>query len=186
MGSSCKGPANWEAPGPVGPLLHGRDSLQIFLLSIQRSLGTNNKTNICSSPWKAEKQKIVCFLKDFIVNPEYTPQTMCQPFAWSILHTYALLCIAEGSSCKLHFSDFPANWLLGQFNPSKVWVGDRRGQYTEDREKTRSLSSPLFLSEDVSSLVVAFVSLVFQLLSNNPLFYDLICKNFKKAPKIML
>lgn len=55
---SCKGPANrgGGAPDPVGPLLHGRDSLWIFLLSIQRSLGINNKTKLCSSPWKAEKQ----------------------------------------------------------------------------------------------------------------------------------
>lgn len=120
------------------------------------------------------------------IYPSNHVPAICLLALWSILHTYALLYIAEGSSCKLHFSDFPANWLLGQFNPSKVWVGDRRGQYTEDREKIRSLSSPLFLSEDVSSLVVAFVSLVFQLLSNNPLFYDLICKNLKKAPKIML
>ena len=124
MGSSCKGPANWEAPGPVGPLLHGRDSLQIFLLSIQRSLGTNNKTNICSSPWKAEKQKIVCFLKDFIVNPEYTPQTMCQPFACLLSDPFSTLML----SSTLQKAP-PASYISQTFQPTGFWVSSTHRRY---------------------------------------------------------
>lgn len=132
-GSSCKGLANWGRVGgsscPSRSLPHSRDSLHIFLLSIQRSLGTNNKTKIR----KAENQKVFCkglfkglYCKSRIYAAEHGPD-ICLLALKSLLHTSpALLCIAEGSSCKLQFSDFSAHWLLPWFRPWEAWVGDGR------------------------------------------------------------
>lgn len=132
-GSSCKGLANWGRVGgsscPSRSLPHSRDSLHIFLLSIQRSLGTNNKTKI----QKAENQKVFCkglfkglYCKSRIYAAEHGPD-ICLLALKSLLHTSpALLCIAEGSSCKLQFSDFSAHWLLPWFRPWEAWVRDGR------------------------------------------------------------
>lgn len=180
-GSHCKVSANWGAPGPVGPLLHGRDSLWVFLLSIQ---SLEEATKQCYVLHPANLKSKTFFFKDFIINLN-TPCKTCviRLPACSLIHSPHLPCPplhCRSLILQVAFLSLCSQRASGSVKPMggmdrKQEVGQQREAYLPTLSFWRCVT---FGS--------GFVSFVFQLFSNNPSFYDFTHKISESARKIML